>query len=234
MSAPSQSAQPNPEFFLFDTDALIQIFLPEQVDTLKTLKRRFGIQPSVVEAVEVEMMRGAKPKKAKCRPAFRKALDGGLIQLLDAQSIGSFTTNDARATYESIQLRGLQNSASLDYGEAYTHAAATVLNLPVVSNDISAVATALKNNIALGRPLLRVYDLFVLRHQIGELSANDCDAIRQALVAEGDGPHPSFRNSSFASGLSNFYARVVDVAVAIVGAANPIEPADQRISISKR
>src|SRR5579872_146863 len=199
-----------PQLLVCDTDALIQIFIAEQGELLKKLRRIYGIQPVITESVEDELFRPGKRKAALFQPKAQKALDNQALLILDERSVGAFTSNDRHTTYSSIQLLGQRNNIAIGRGEAFSHAAGVVLRAPVLSNDSKAVEIADRRDLQIAQHVLRAYDVFVLFHQIGQLSEKDCDEIRKLLAAAEEAPPYVFRNRKFIEGLAHFCPRLVD------------------------
>jgi hypothetical protein len=201
----------NPRLLVCDTDALIQIFIADQGELLKKARRLYGIQPAIPESVEDELTRLSQPKRALFADKAKKALDNQALIVLDERSIGAFTSNDRHSTYNSVQILGQKNSLKIGPGEAYVHAAGLVLRAPALSNDAKAVNDADRLGIQIAPYVLRAYDLFVLFHQIGELSDSDCDEVRKKLAeAKEDAVPAAFKNRKFADGLPHFCQRLVD------------------------
>ena len=209
-----------------DTDALIQIFLSGQGELLKKFKKLYGIQCVITESVEVELHGPRMKNSALFLPQVRKALQNNALMVLDQHSVGSFTSNDPHTTYLSIQVMGRKNNLHLGKGEAYSHAAGVVLRVPVMSNDMKAIVVADRTGLPTGKPTIRAYDLFVLFHQIGELSSGDCDEIRKTLTAVKETPHSSFSGRKFDEGLLRFHPRVVDSHVPVRATGPQSELAD--------
>jgi hypothetical protein len=209
-----------------DTDALIQVFLASQGELLKKLWRIYGIKPVITEAVERELLRPGHRNDRLFQPQAQKALDNGALVLLDEHSLGSFTSNDPHTTYISIQIEGRKNNNHIGPGEAYSHATGVVLRAPVMSNDMKAIAVADRVGLKTAKPTVRAYDLFVLFHQIGELSDRDCDDIRKSLISFKENPHPAFAERKFIDGLTKFCPRLVDADRALVANGLQSELAD--------
>ena len=201
-------------------------FVAFQETILKKLRSQYGIRSAVTEAVEVEILRPGRKLGTCCQPGFRKALDTGLLTVLDRRTLGQFTTNDPHSTYDSIQLRGLRYNNFIDRGEAYSHAAAHVLRSAVLSNDWKAFIRADAQGLETGKPTLRVYDLVVFLYQCGELSEKDCDGMRKSLYEAGDLPHEAFKGRKFTEGLPHFYPRLVSTSHPIVGSVSTTELGD--------
>jgi hypothetical protein len=215
------------DLMICDTDALIQIFCANQESILKKLRTRFGIHAAVTEAVESEMLRPGRRRGECCQTEFRKALETGLITVLDRRTLGRFTTNDPQSTYDSIQLLGQKHNNVIDRGEAYTYAAAHILRSAVLSNDGNALRRADALRLETGKPILRLYDLIVFLHQCDEFSEKECDDIRKSLRSVGDAPHEMFAARKFSEGLPHFYPRLINSEYPLVGSENMTELGDE-------
>ena len=221
---------PNPLLILLDSDVVFQIFLADQIPTLLHIKRKYHIQPMVVEAVDVEIRKNKK-FRGRFDKVYQKSVDHETVLILDARSLPAFVTSDARSVYESIQSTGLRYNLFMDYGESYTHAAAVILRAPVVSNDHNALRVAQKNGLDIQEPVLGTFDLVVFALQTGHLNDRDCEEIRKKLLAAGEPVYAAFKHRSFRDGLPNFYARLTDISIPAIGSPSPKSKWDQRISV---
>ncbi len=216
------------ELLVCDTDALIQLFCSEQNSLLRSLKRIYGIQCVITEAVEDEL-RNPRQRHADCiAPALQRAFANESLLILDRLSLGRFTPHDVHTVYDAIQLKGQEYHALVQRGEAYTHAAAIVLRAAVLSNDSRAIRVLTRAGKQLPVVYLRAYDIVVLFHQRGDLPAKECDAIRKALTNIEDTPHIAFAGCKFVEGLANFYPRLVDSTFVPVGCNSTRELGDER------
>ena len=200
----------NPRILVCDTDALIQLFIANQGELLKRLKRRYGIQPVITEAAEEELTNPKQPKSKQFLAAAQKAIDNGSLVVLEERAMGAFTSNDPHSTYQSIQLAGQKYNLHIGRGEAFSHAAGMVLRAPVLSNDEKAIRVADRVGLKLAPFTLRAYDLFLLFHQNAELDDGVCENIRKKLASAGEEPPACVRNMSFADGLGRVFPRLVD------------------------
>jgi hypothetical protein len=228
-------AERNPfDLLICDSDALIQIFCTDQETLLKKLRLSYGITSAVTEAVEMEILRPGRKLGACCQAGFRKAIESGLLTVIDRRTLGKFTANDPHSTYDSIQNIGQDYNKVIDRGEAFTHAAARVLRAAVLSNDFQSRLAADSKGLILGKPTLRFYDLVVFLHQCGELTERDCDNIRKELFRVGDSIHSAFAARKFVQGLARFYPRIVNPDFEIIGSATTTELGDEnRVEIRK-
>ena len=224
--------QKNPDLLLVDTDSLLQLLIAGEMRLLRFLKKRFRIQPAVVEAVEAEV-RKSKKFRAQFTKELQKAIDNETVLVIDSRTIPAFVSRSPAAVFDAIQTNGLDyEQRGLDYGEAYTFAAGVALDVPVISNDMNAILTAQRRGIRLPRYLLRTYDLIVLSHQIGDLTAGDCDAIRQTLLQRNEFVPAAFERSSFVNGLGKFYPRLLDSSKQSIGSGVQLTEFDVCLTIA--
>jgi hypothetical protein len=220
----------NPPLILFDTDVLFQIFIAQQIQLLRHLKQTYRIQPAVAESVDVEV-RTNKKFRGQFSGMYQKALASETVLVVEQRTLPSFIATDARTIYNSIQTLGLQYNRFMDKGESYTHAAGVILRVPVASNDGSALLVAQRNGIQVYEPVLRMFDLVVLGRQIAFYSDSDCNKIRKELLNRNEGVPAAFKNCSFEDGLPNFYARIIDGFLQVIGAPGPLSKRDSRVTI---
>ncbi len=225
------TANQNPIAIVFDTDALLQLLIADQMALLHAFKKRVQIQPGIVEAVEVEIRKSRK-FQGRFTKELQKAIDSKTLLVLDVPALSSFAPVDARATYETIQSRGFELNAVLDYGEAYTYAAGVVLKSPVVSNDIRAVRAGKNAGLDLPEHILRLFDFIVLCHHIDEINSDRCDEVRKTLADKKEWIPLAFQHSSFQDGLGSFYPRLLQRSRTPVGAVTPKSELDVRLDIT--
>jgi hypothetical protein len=226
------SAAKNPDLLLIDADSLLQLLIADKVRLLHSVKKRFRIQPAIVEAVEAEV-RKSKKFRAQFTKELQKAIDNGTILVLDSRTLPAYVATSPDAVFDAIQTNGFNNEQrGLDYGEAYTFAAAVALSAPVMTNDMQAIHTAQNRGIQLPSHLLRTYDLIVLSHQIDELTEKDCDDVRQLFDSKNEPLPAAFKKTSYAKGLSNFYPRLHDGSKKPLGAVAALTVFDIRLTIT--
>ena len=174
---------PNPELLVCDSDALVQLFIAEQLSPLKCLRDEFGIQPVVVEEVDVEL-RWMRRYKDRFKYALERAYRSGILELLDRTAFQARTSMaPLGASWENFQQLGMQYEGRVHRGEAYTFAAALALGMPALSNDFSAIRTLQANLLSLPSPVLRTLDLIAFALQSGSLSMkNSRAAFRSDLL----------------------------------------------------
>lgn len=214
---------PNPSVLLCDTDALIQLFLTaaqtKNLVPLRTLRDDYGIQPAIVAEVEIELMSHRK-HGGKVGPELRKALGKGTLEVLDVGTMSKYVPGHlAKGVFGNYLTLGQQYAKVADRGEAYTLAAAVTLNVPALSNDVSALRALDFNNLAVPSPVLRAFDLLALCLQAGHLTDGECDAARKELVRCGEHVPAAFKNASFGGGMKHFCPRILDVGKNPIGIA---------------
>ncbi|MGH7205968.1 MAG: hypothetical protein ACREI2_07135 [Nitrospiraceae bacterium] len=217
---------PNPPLLVCDTDALVQLLLVNELRPFRILKINYGIQPVIVPEVENEL-RVHRKYRDQIEARLDKALTTGIIVVLDratiqaclASSESAIPTAAAQSTMERIQSLGAEYNVPVDLGEAYTLAAAVVLEVPALSNDRTALNSLNNADLAVPSPVLRTFDVIAFGSQVHLLSEADCELIRKALIREGEWVPKEFRSSSFAAGLPSFCARLLDRSALAVGAA---------------
>ncbi|HEV3481196.1 MAG TPA: hypothetical protein VGR97_02590 [Candidatus Acidoferrales bacterium] len=214
----------DPRVLPFDTDALIQLFLTatqtRSLLPLRTLRDEYGIQPAIVAEVEVELASHRK-YGAKVAPEFRKALGNGTLEILDIGAMSKYVPSAlAKGVFATSQSLGRRYALIVGRGEAYTHAAAVTLDVPAVSNDVSALRALDFHGHQVPSPVLRVFDLFAFALQTGALDVRDCDAARKELLGRNEHIPRAFQHAAFIDGMKSFCPRILDGAKSVVG----IEP----------
>lgn len=230
---------PNPPFLICDSDALIQFFIAREFGPFRELKKSYCVQPAIVSEVELEIC-STKKFGNRFDALLTKAISSGTIQVLDQTSLQSYLVSPvthsgvANATWASIQSLGAQYRLHVGRGEAYTHAAAFILGLPAMSNDLSALITLRTNGFAVPSPVLRGFDLLVFSYQIAILTEAECDSFRKSLLQEREGIPAAFKAASFANGLKQFCPRLLDSSKPPVGAQHSSGPAyTQQLLLSR-
>jgi hypothetical protein len=211
---------PNPAILPCDSDVLTQLFISQEIRPLKFLKASYGIQPVIVQEVDLEL-RWLKKYKDKFVPQLDKAIKSGVLRVLDQAHFQSLLSDaPVGASWAGFQSLGAQYEGHIHRGEAFTFAAGVTLNLPVVSNDFHAIKTLEANLLTLPTPVLRSFDLLTFSYQIGHLDLKTCENIRTELLKNGEGLPSAFMHSSFGDGAKNFRPRLHDgVAPPAAGAA---------------
>ncbi|HWW16060.1 MAG TPA: hypothetical protein VN310_15470 [Candidatus Dormibacteraeota bacterium] len=210
---------PNPAVLLCDSDALIQFFLANEVRPFKTLRDLYGVQPAIVQEVDLEL-RWLGKYKDKFVHQLDKALKADILRVLDPVYFQSFlSTSRVGASWAGFQSLGAQYEGHVHRGEAYTFAAGVTLGLPALSNDFSAIKTLEANFLSLPIPVLRAFDLLAFCHQSNCLELKECEAVRSELLKNKEGMPKAFMHASFEDGLKSFSPRLR------VGATGPTNPA---------
>lgn len=199
---------PNPALLLCDSDALIQFFTANEIRPFRLLKEGYGIQPVIVQEVDLEL-RWLGKHKDKFVSQLDKALKSNTLRILDPAYFQSLLgTAPVGASWAGFQSLGAQYEGYIGRGEAYTFAAALTLIMPALSNDFSAIKTLEANFLTLPTPVLRGFDLLGFCFQAGDLEHTACDAVRGELLKNGEGMPKAFMNASFQDGLKNFSPRL--------------------------
>jgi hypothetical protein len=169
LGAADPLAAANPRILVCDSDALTQLFLANEIRPLKHLKDAYGIQPVIVEEVDVEL-RWMRKHKERFVPQLDKALKSSTLVILNASRFQSFlSAAPVGASWERFQRLGAQYEGHIHRGEAYTFAAASTLDLPALSNDFNAIKTLEANMLSLATPVLRSFDLISFCFETGFL-----------------------------------------------------------------
>jgi hypothetical protein len=220
----------NPVFLIIDTSVLLPLIATDQLPLLRRFRSEYQVQSVIVSAVESEtlhILTTVRKFMGRQEP-FKKAIANNTISLIDRQLLSTVLGTGVDAILRQIDSEGQRFNLRVDRGEAYTHAAGSVLGAPVATNDYSAVNRLLRDDENIPRPIVRFWDLIVLAHQIGQLDGASCDKIRQTLVRIGEWIPPCFTARNFSAGLIDFYPRLVDGVATLIGAANPVSPLDDR------
>jgi hypothetical protein len=147
--------------------------------------------------------------------------------------LASLLGSGADSWLRQIEAEGERLYSIVDRGEAFSHAASSVLDAPIATNDTSAVYRLIRGKENVPRPILRFWDLIVLCYQIDMLTEGDCDRIRQVLERIGERLPACFDRRAFRDGLPGFYARLADIDRTLVGAAEPQERLDERLLLRR-
>ena len=211
-----------PAFLVCDADATFQLLLTRQSSLLGVLLHDYGVKPIIVPEVEIEL-RSHRRLTPLILPALTKALRNGLLSLMDVGMLeshfggGSNGSLAASAAKTNINMRGATYGLRVDRGEAYSHATAVELSVPVLSHDRAALDALTNAGLAVPRTVLRFYDLLVFGFQIQRLTASEIDNVRSSLIAQHEFVPAAFKACSFNDGLHNFDARLLDGTKSAVG-----------------
>jgi hypothetical protein len=225
----------NPAFIICDSSALLQLLVSGNILSLQKLKSEYGIQPLVTEAVEAELGRVLKYRFPGSAGTFRKALSHRTVALLDESVLAAGGYRSGDSLIDRIGELALQYEVRIHRGEAHTHAAANVLAVPTLSQDIDALFKLVEAGVHIQRPILRAFDILIFCCQSGALSLADCNKARRDLLQVGETIVRCFANCSIEDGLRNFYMRIVDETRETLGAPTPVERSfDDRIYVRPR
>ncbi len=208
---------PNPALLLCDSDALAQLFIANEIRPLRHLQEAYGIQPTIVQEVDLEL-RWLRKHKSRFVPQLDKALKSSVLKVLEPPLFQSLlSTAPVGASWAGFQSLGAQYEGHIHRGEAYTFAAGVTLNLPALSNDFNAIKTLEANLLPLPTPVLRSFDLLALCLKNGHLQLKECEAVRSELMRNGEGLPKAFMHASFEDGLKHFAPRLHDGAGSSAG-----------------
>jgi hypothetical protein len=211
-----------PDFLVCDADATFQLLLTRQTALLGILLHDYGVRPIIVPEVDIEL-RSHRRLTPQILPTLTKALKNGLLSVMDIQILeshfggGPSGALTAGAAKTNINMRGAAYNLRVDRGEAYSHATAVELSVPVLSHDRAALDALTNAGLAVPSTVLRFYDLLVLGFQIQRLTETEIDNVRSSLLSQHEFVPGAFKASSFQDGLRNFDARLLDGARPSVG-----------------
>lgn len=203
------------------------MFLANELRPLRDLKNLYGMQPAIVQEVDVEL-RWLGHYGNRFVPQLDKSLKNGLIARLDKTLFQSLLGNAPPGTsWATFQSLGAQYLGFVDKGEAYTHAAGVVLGLPTASDDFRAIQVLQFQMQNLPCPILRSFDLFGFAHEATILPLQECERVRSCLLKENRWVPAAFKNNSFEKGIANFPLRLRDTSKAPPqGAKTPVTFSD--------
>jgi hypothetical protein len=205
---------PNPPFLFCDTDSLAQFLILSLVRPFAHLYRAYGIRPAIVPEVEIELVSKRKWFAFKLEDRLTKAMAAGNIVGFDQGVLlahtPQYTAAAAAAIHGEIQVIGKKYALRVHTGEAYTHAAATVLECPAMSNDWDAIETLAYHDLARPSPVLRTFDLVAFCFQTGALTLKECEQVRTGLLKMQEWVPEVFAHSSFEQGMRGFRPRLLD------------------------
>jgi hypothetical protein len=212
-----------PKFLVCDSDVLVQLFKSCDIHLLKWIRRRYGLQAIVTEAVDVELRWMSKYGNQFEKP-LAKALEANVIQLADSRWTEGVVQPSAaaRVAFEGYLTLGGSLAKRVGTGEAFTHAMATTFDWVAVSNDQRAIEVLHAHGTALSEPVLRFFDLVCLAHQAGEFTEAACNQVCKDLHNRADFVQREFEHASFADGLKTFVPRVYDSTLPLVGSSGTL------------
>lgn len=200
----------NPPLLLCDSDALTQFFIADEIRPLKELQTRYGIQPAIVQEVDIEL-RWMRKFKDRFVPQLDKALKSTTLKVLDPAEFHSHVNiAPVGASWAAFQALGAQYQGYVGRGEAYTFAAGLTLGLPAMSNDRSAIRVLEGKMLSVPTPVLRSFDLLAFCFHNDILPANACESVRSELLKHSEGLPMAFKHASFENGVKGFDARLED------------------------
>jgi hypothetical protein len=223
----------NPPLIVSDTSSLTQLVIAEDATALRALKQNYGIQIAITEAVDAELRCVIHRKFPTKEPFLRKALNNKTLSVIDKTLLISLGYKAVPVLLEQMDQLGEKFHRRVDRGEAYTHAASNVLGVPALSQDIAALWQLVNDGIDLQGPVLRAFDILVFGAQAGVCDLESCAKARKQLLKAKETVLACFKNCSVADGLSNFYLRICDADLDILGARQPIGRFDERIFVRK-
>lgn len=230
MTTPAETSQ-TPRFLILDTSVLLPLIATDLLKPIlqgvyDVFRVASTVHPAVKGEAEFHLSRNRKflGRQEQLNKAFRK----GTVSVLERSFLERWHSRAAAdALLDQIDQEGERLNAWVDRGEAYSHAASFVLEVPIVTGDQRAVRVLLDAGEPVPRPVLRFWDLVVLGFQCGWLDANACDKVRQRLRDIGERLPPWLQHRSFRDGLCEFYPRLVSASHPVVGSPQPTEALDQ-------
>jgi hypothetical protein len=115
-----------------------------------------------------------------------------------------------------IRELGAEYNLDVETGEAYTHAAAILLDVPSVSNDANAIRILEARGRVLPPTILRSFDLFGFFYLEQYLNERDVEDIRETLRSYNEWLPAPMKNASFKDGLAEMRCRL-STSMAIAG-----------------
>lgn len=192
----------------------MQILLAKHRLLLGKLRSTFQVSTAVVPEVEAEV-RNHRKFRRQFEPEFMRAVTQGDIFVLDEKELKKLLEEKGFAPprvtrfIDEIAERGSEYHEVVGLGEAYTHAAASLLDLPVFSHDRGAVDVLESKGLPVGQPVIQFFDLLVLARSEGWIDDTKCEAARKFLEGRGEFVPRCFRRTSFLDGLREFNRRLV-------------------------
>jgi len=194
--------------FIFDTDALAQIFITGHQIILAHLKDQYGVSSYLMSEVEVELLSNRRIS-GLVRPRYEKALKNGWIKLLTSGDLERVSKSiGIEVTLHEIRTLASDLKLLIGNGEAHTHAAAILLGCPSVSNDQQAIRVLEANGKQMPSSVLRSFDLFGFCYHEHILSEREAEEIRTTLRGQGEWVPISMKNSTFVGGLAAMACRL--------------------------
>lgn len=182
---------PNPSHLLVDSDSLIQILMARERAVLAALRQRAHVMPAVVPEVEREV-RNHQKFRQRFEPEFLRTVKAGNLVVLERAEVRrilsarGIPSEALDGQLQEIEDRAIDYNVHVDEGEAYTHAMAAGLGLPVMSHDWKAVTLLRGIGKLVGHPTLRLFDILVFAFERGWVTEDDCEKARKILKANGE------------------------------------------------
>jgi hypothetical protein len=193
-----------PWTILYDTDAVIQIIIGEYSQIFRDLESGFGVKSRMTSVVDFEL-RNNKKYKSRVVPYLDQLIRSKRLGILSAEEVKEISDKlGTIVTPQSIRAKACEYETVCGPGEASTHAAGVLLQIPVVSNDKRAYNGLSARAKALPPFVLHVFDLFVFSAHEGLLSKQVGERLRSNLTNAGEGIHPHFEKQSFETGCATF------------------------------
>lgn len=170
--------------------------MSRQGGLLVHLKTDYGVRAAATPEVETEIRSNRKFKEEFAK-GFKQYADSGTVTLFDSSKIRELLTSRGHPPAQiapeiaRIQSLGDENYQSVGWGEAYVHAAAVVLQLPALSNDLSALQVL--GDPKVGCPTLRFFDLVVFGFEQGWIESAGGEGIVKELKARNEYLPEAFR-----------------------------------------
>jgi len=193
----------NPSHLLIDSDVLLQVLKARQRGLLVKLKEKCGVAPAVVPEVESEVRRY---KRSQFEPQFGRMVENTYLSVLEPPDLRRLLA--ARGMLPALvegRLRTLEQECQdyatrVDEGEAYTHATAAALGLPVLSNDWQALQVLTSLARPVGCPTARFLDLLVFARRCDWI--DDEEGEKACRILDGEREHllPEFKHKGSFSG----------------------------------
>jgi hypothetical protein len=205
---------PNPTHLLIDSDVLFQLFISRQTSILSKLRNECGILPAIVPEVETEVRWNGKFRN-RFEPQLQRLIKTGNVVVLDTEETRKLflergIPQDSLASQlRALDQRGQEYHAHVGAGEAYTHATATTLGFPAVSNDGEAIRILIAQGKSVSCPTLRFIDLLLFARKAGWIDDAAGESARSHLHGDNEHlPGPFKAKDSFADNWSSFGCRV--------------------------
>jgi len=115
---------------------------------------------------------------------LRKAMATGVLTVLTRSYLRE-TIDSGDIVFDSLDIEGREFFNYCQRGEAYSHAAANALCVPIATEDLSAVRALAYAGFELSGPIVRVFDLIAFAFQIGEMPQESCESFLASQKKQG-------------------------------------------------